>query len=169
MTRTDLEFTKLLIKITYTGLLLNVILPIGIFAAIMVLMNGDFQTGAGIGFPEDPGLRIMFYGLLTVSAADLIATIIIRRKMPGMFLKSQGGTAGEGSARAVMNFSIVIFAFNLSYTIYGLVLVLMGAEMEVMMLFVALSLIGYQLFRPRQSYLERLLSKIESENKQITQ
>jgi len=37
-----------------------------------------------------------------------------------------------------------------------LVLILMGGDLEVMMLFTALSLVAYQLFRPRQKYLERL-------------
>jgi hypothetical protein len=161
LTRTDLEFTKTLIKITYIGLFLNVILPIGIFAATMVLMNKDFQTGSGFGIHGDANLQIMFYGLLTVSAVDIIATLMIRRRMPEMLLRGKGEMAAARTEKAAINFSVIIFALNLSYTIYGLVLVLMGAEIEVMMLFVALSLIGYQLFRPRQKYLERMLERIE--------
>jgi hypothetical protein len=37
----------------------------------------------------------------------------------------------------------------------------MGGSLEVMMLFVAFCLIGYQLFRPRLPFLERLLERVK--------
>ena len=122
-------------------------------------MGKDIQSGSGIIIPDESSLEAIFYGLLIVSVFDVIITQVIRKAMMDKFLRSRSGTASEKFEKAAFSLSVVIYSLNLSYTIYGLVLVLLGAEMEIMMLFMAFSLIAYQLFRPRQKYLERLLSR----------
>jgi hypothetical protein len=146
---------------------MNVLLPIGIFAALAFLMGKGIQSGSGMVLPDEKTTRIVFWGLLGVSVADFIVTYIIRTKMVDRFVQSQSGTVIEKFEKAAVNLSIVVYALNLSYTIYGFVLVLLGVEMEVMMLFMAFSLLTYQLFRPRQKYLERILLKVESDENLI--
>jgi hypothetical protein len=161
LNRTDINFTKILVKVTYIGLFLNVLVPIGMFTAAAFLTGKNIEVGSGINFGDDDTLRIMFYGLLIVTAIDIVITYVIRKKMPERLLRAMGSTTHERFEKVVVNFSLIIFSFNLSYAIYGLVLVIIGAELEVMMLFMAFSLIGYQLFRPRQKYLERLIERVE--------
>jgi hypothetical protein len=139
---------------------MNVLLPIGLFAATAVLLGKDIQSQNGIVIPEKGPIQIIFYALLIVSLADAVATYYVRKKMPARFFRGQIGTTAERFDKAVVNLAIIIYTFNLSYSIYGLVLVLMGAEMEIMMLFMAFSLIGYQLFRPRPKYLRHLISEV---------
>ncbi len=148
-------------KVTYMGLVMNVLAPIGMFVGVMLLLDKEIQSGDGFSFQGNGDVQILFYALLTIAAIDGIATYIIRKKMPAALLQVRGESTFERFEKAAIRFSLVIFAINLSYTFYGLILVLLGAEVEIMMLFMALSLIGYQLFRPRQKYLSRLMKRVE--------
>ena len=44
---------------------------------------------------------------------------------------------------------------------YGLAMLALGSPFEAAILFVALTLVGYQVFRPRRKYLEKLYAKLE--------
>jgi hypothetical protein len=160
LNHTDVKFIKVMAKVTYMGLVMNVLVPIGMFVTVMLLLDKEIQTGDGFSFQGNGDVQILFYALLTIAAIDGIATHIIRKKMPAALLQVQGETAFERFEKAAVRFSLVIFVINLSYTFYGLILVFLGAEVEIMMLFMALSLIGYQLFRPRQKYLSRLMKRV---------
>ena len=160
----DVNFTKTLFRITYLGLFLNVLMPIGIFIAAVYLLDKNIQGGAGLVVPDNGTLQIFFYAFLAISAVDVAITYFIRNKYPDRFLMHRGHSLQEKFDQAAMRVSVIIFSFNLSYAVYGMVLLLLGAEIEVMMLFLAFSLITYQLFRPRQKYLEKLLSKLSKES-----
>jgi hypothetical protein len=152
----DIEFGKVLTKVTFLGLVMNVMIPIGIFGAAVFFTGYDMHSGRGLKIPEEDILRLLFFALLIVSAIDFGVTYFIRKKLTEKLFRSDKGKPGRTFEQAVFTLSIIIFSLNLSYSIYGLVLILMGGDLEVMMLFTALSLVAYQLFRPRQKYLERL-------------
>jgi len=162
----EVNFTKTLFRITYLGLFMNVLMPIGMFIAAAFLMDKNLQSGAGLDLPKDGNLQIFFYGFLTISAVDVAVTYFIRKKYAEKFLRAEGRSLDERFGRAALHVSVIIFSFNLSYSIYGLVLLFLGADIEMMMLFVAFSLITYQLFRPRPKYLERLIQAIQSKSQQ---
>jgi len=157
----DVNLTKILFKITYMGLFMNVLMPIGIFIAAAFLMGKDLQAGTGLDIPMDGTLRVLLYAFLALSLADVAVTYFIRKKFPEKILVREGQPPTEKFEQATMRISILVFSLNLSYSIYGLVLLFLGAEIEVMMLFLAISLIAYQLFRPRQKYLEQLWHAIQ--------
>ncbi len=164
MTLSNIDFTKVMIKVTYIGLLMNVIAPISIFAAVVFLLGKNLDSGTGMNLSGDSTVQIMFYALLVITAFGIIVTFLIRKNLPEKALRARGANAFERFENAAVKFSIIIFAFNLSYAIYGLVLILIGAELQVMMLFMAFSLITYQIFRPRQKFLERFQKRVEEVN-----
>lgn len=164
MDLTSIDFTRVMIKVTYIGLLLNVIIPIGIFGGAVFILDKNLNTASGMNLPADSPVQIIFYGLLMVSIIDVAVTLLLRRKLPEGILRTSGANPYERFERAAVKFSIIIFSFNLSYAIYGLVLILMGAELQVLMLFMAFSLITYQVFRPRQKFLERFQQRVEEVN-----
>lgn len=161
----EVNLTKTLFRITYLGLFMNVLMPIGIFIAAAFLREENLQNGAGLDIPRDGTLQIFFYAFLAVSVVDAAITYFIRKKYPEKFLRVEGGSLDERFGRAALRISVIIFSFNLSYSIYGLVLLILGSEIEVMMLFMAFSLITYQVFRPRQKYLERLIFIISGKSR----
>ncbi len=92
--------------------------------------------------------------LFIVAVSELAAMEIVKRSM-----LSKIATPAEGQEfdyRQLMQVTVVIAAMCSAISIYGLVAVILGSELEVLLLFVAISLIGYQLFRIRPRDLERL-------------
>ncbi len=92
--------------------------------------------------------------LFIVAVSELAAMQIVKRSM----LSKIKPLAKDQSFdyRRLLPVSIVIAAFCSAISIYGLVAVILGSELEVLLLFIAISLIGYQLFRIRMKDLEKL-------------
>lgn len=119
---------------------------------IAVLITGYLIAQSGGIMPARNNLirNILFI----VAISELAAMQIVKRSM----LSKIGALAEDQSFdyRQLVPISIVIAAMCSAISIYGLVAVILGSELEVLLLFIAISLIGYQLFRIRARDLERL-------------
>jgi hypothetical protein len=158
----DAYITKVLTKTAYLGLFMNVVAPIAIFIIVMLITNQGILTEGGIDFAGRPSLQIVFYVLLLVSAADLGLVYFLRRRLPAGILIGEGTGIEERFEKGVLKISVLVYVINLSHLFFGILLVFLGAAVEMMMLFVALTLIGYQLFRPRRKFLERMFQKLSN-------
>ena len=156
MNQDEQQIIRVLARTTYLGLFINVMAPIGLFVVAMTLTGGITGEG-GLGLDDRPMVRFLFFVFLGMSVIDFIVCLIIRKSLPARLISASGGSPSERFAGAARNIALVIFIFNALYSVYGLVLVALGAQIEVMMLFVAFSLIGYQFLRPRRAFLERLM------------
>ena len=65
----------------------------------------------------------------------------------------------ELPVKQLQRISIILTAMCASISVYGLIAIILGADFGVIFLFVAISLIGYQLFRLRPKDLEKLLPR----------
>lgn len=92
--------------------------------------------------------------LFIVAVSELAVMQIVKRSMLSKIKPPAEGLAFD--QRQLMPVSIVIAVFCSAISIYGLVAVILGSELEVLLLFIAISLIGYQFFRIRPRDLERL-------------
>jgi hypothetical protein len=154
------NFIRVLTKTTYFGLLLNVVFPIALFGLALLFGNRDpMAEGSVLPAAGQTTASLMFYLFLVLSILELGIVYLLRKHLPVFLFKSRTGNDEADFAANAMSVSIMIFAFNEGPAVYGLVLVLLGLDLEVMMLFIALSLIGYQLFRPRADYLDRVLRR----------
>jgi len=139
---------------------------------VLTLKGKGIESGDGLTLGQNNIMPLLFYVCLAVSAMDFVVTFLVRRHMLQRFLVGQGVLAvltpsskptkpmPEQFEKSVMSISLVIYSLNFSHAVYGLLLALLGASSEVTLFFVALSLIGYQVFRPRQKYLERILNQV---------
>lgn len=167
MSDSDVDITRTLTKVTYLGLLMNVLAPVA-YVGIAIYFRERNQGGdLPDGFAVAANLKILFFIFLAVSCLDLGLAYYFRSRLPGnvMLPRRQRGrllalSLEEHFNRVAVNLSMVIFACTAAASVYGLVLIVMGAQLEVMVLFVALSLIGYQFFRPREAFLERVLERV---------
>jgi hypothetical protein len=119
---------------------------------IAILITGYLIAQSGGIIPARNNLirNILFI----VAVSELAVMQIVKRSM-----LSKIGPLAEGQSfdhGRLMPVSIVIAAMCSAISIYGLVAVILGNELEVLLLFIAISLIGYQLFRIRSRDLERL-------------
>lgn len=85
--------------------------------------------------------------LFIVSLLELAALQVIKRSLIAR-IDIAAGTEEINYQRLLFP-TLVIAAACSGVSIYGLIAVIMGSSLEVLLLFVAISLIGYQLFRIR--------------------
>jgi hypothetical protein len=157
----DVDIGKVLTKITYLGLFMNLAAPVALIVAAMLLMEEGGGLSSALGDKSTIGM--LFFIFLALSLADGIVTYMLRRTLPGRLIVAAGHSLDEQFEKAAVRISVIIFSLNLSHCIYGVVLAVLGAQSRVVMLFAALSLISYELFRPRESYLERILTCLRGE------
>ena len=62
----------------------------------------------------------------------------------------------DGLSQKLFSLTIIISALCIAISIYGLVLLFLGEEFRIMILFVAISLTAYQLFRLRNRDLDKI-------------
>ena len=162
MNQHDPLTAKTLAKVTFLGLIMNVVIPVVCVVLAVYLTGETVSSGPGLSFDGMGDLPPMTYVFLCISIISLIITWYIKRRLPAGLITAGGETADQRFEKGTMKFSLIIFSINESYAVYGLILKFMGVEFEVMMIFVAMSCIGYQVFRPRPAYLEKIRDRIES-------
>ena len=88
--------------------------------------------------------------VFAVAVADLIGIYLVRQVMLKKVLDTPAGSANQNIIyKRLLNITLVIVLMCSAISTYGLVLVILGEKFEILMLFVAVSLIGYQFFRLR--------------------
>lgn len=152
---------RVLARTTFLGLAMNILAPI-IYIVLAVFLSGQSAAiGGGLNLPNNGYLQTIFYIFLVISVIGLLVTWYLKRNFPWGVITAGRGTAEERFEKGAQKIAIIIFAFNDIYAVMGVVLMLMGAGFEVMMIFVAMNFVGYQLFRPRRAFLETVWERIE--------
>ncbi len=115
--------------------------------AVMILV-GYFLARNNTASVGNPMVRNIIFA---VAVADMAATFILRNLMLKQVRKSEMDPQADGKDlyKKLLNISIVVAAMCSAISTYGLILVALGEKFEILILFVAVSLVGYQLFRLR--------------------
>lgn len=160
MNEHDGLIARVLTKVTYIGLFMNVLFPVTVLAVIILAFGREVSESGGLHLQGKPTVEILFYIFIVVTVLDFAVAYFIRNRMPGIVLDMSSHSVEERFEHSAVKISLIVFSLNTSYVMYGFVLLLLGANVEVPMLFAALCMIGFQLLRPRQNYMETLMSKI---------
>jgi hypothetical protein len=143
------------------GLLMNVLAP------VLVVIAGAFIRMNFVNLTSNTDLGILFWVLLAVALSEIPAIYIVRKA-----LLSSRRTAPEGSVlpiteQVLMRWGIINFSLALAPSIYGLVYYLLSGSLERFVLFAAITLFCFLIFKPKQeeirSFVKRRLNSIESE------
>jgi len=139
------DYSPVLARLTTLSLL--VILGVGIAAigAGYTILQSDVYPAK-----ENTLIRNI---LFLVGLMDLAMVQFLKRKLLSDI--SLSPSDNEQNLQVLMPVTLVITALCSAISIYGVVAVFLGSSLEVLLLFVAVSLIGYQLFRIRAKDLER--------------
>jgi len=115
---------------------------------LVVVVLGYFLTLSNS--PAASGNNIIRDIVFAVAVADLIGIYLVRQVMLRKVLDTpEGGVNQNIIYKRLLNITLVIVLMCSAISTYGLVLVILGEKFEILMLFVAVSLIGYQFFRLR--------------------
>lgn len=145
---------RALMRATNLGMLMNLGVPAVLFVLAVLFLSGSAPRNA----MEPATFNLLLVILVIVSAADLgVALFLKRRLLSGEnIFKKTASPEETGTEIRFLQAAMVIYGINLSPTIYGFVLIFLGASIENFLLFVGFTLIGFQLARPRRRDVERL-------------
>ena len=139
----------------YLGLVLNLALPLGF------LTIGFFLRKNSVGADPTPNLKLFFWVLIFISVSELLAIFIFKRSFFARFSKkSQMGISQIPVQKSILTFSIVIFVLNLAPSIYGFIYFLLGGKLEEFLLFIAVTFLGFRIFRPRLEEIKQLVGSV---------
>lgn len=125
------------------GLLLNVLTP------VIIISVGAFLKTRGISGSPGTDLRIFFWALIAVALSEIPVIYVIKRSFLSggkVFQKSRRHATAEQS---LLQWGMMIFSLSLAPAIYGLVYYLLGGSLERFVLFAAITLFCFLVFKPK--------------------
>ncbi len=148
----DLTHTKLL----KLGLVMNVLIP------VIFLSVGIFLKSKGVGGNIATGLSTFFWILMAVALSEIPMIHVIRKttlQARKVYLENHPQAI---AGHLLIQWSILVFSVSLSPAIYGLIYYLMGGTLERFVLFVAITLLCFMLFKPKLEELRSFAEKQQS-------
>ena len=135
-------------RIDYSSILTR----LSIIALFIVLGAGLAAIVAGYLIIQSGSSRqtenILVRNILFIAGLlDLASIQFVKRSLLGKILSSED--IRNITFGMLLKLTLIIAAICAAISIYGLLAVIFGSSLEVLLLFVAVSLIGYQLFRIR--------------------
>lgn len=137
---------------------LGMLMNLGIPAVLFVLAVVFLSVGTSKAAFQASSFSLIFIILIAVSVGDIGVAFFLKRRLlsPQNIFKEASSATEITTEVRFLQAAMVIYAINLSPTIYGFVLIFLGGKIENFLLFVAFTLIGFQLARPRPADVEKL-------------
>ena len=144
----DKKKYEILAKLSISSLYLVFVLNITI-AAVAYFLQGEIYSD---NITVNTLIRNVFIilALLELAALQFIKNALISRIPPA--------SIDNIPYNQLMSITYIVAGMCVSIAAYGLIIVLLGGNYDFMLLFVAISLIGFQLFRLRKKDLDKILS-----------
>ena len=142
-TTKNLDLDQIHTKLLYLGLLLDVFVPAVLFSL------GLFLRSQGVGARPIEGLEILLWVLLAVSVGEVLAIYLIKKKI--LFARNMTKVKEQSVSleRIFLRSALILFSLSLSPAIYGFVYFLLGGMVERFVLFIAITLFCFLLFKPK--------------------
>lgn len=141
------EVEPIYFKTLYLGLFLNVFLP-----AILVFL-GLFLKSKGIGAKPIKSIDLVLFILLAASGVEVLFILFFKKQF---FSKAKSKPEKNNFFRL----NLVLFSLSLTPSIYGFIYFLLGGELRWFLLFVAITLLCFRIFKPdldkTQNFFEKL-------------
>jgi hypothetical protein len=135
------------------GLLLNVFAP-----AVLVFVGVLLKTrGVGVGAVKDLGL--FFWVLIAVALSEIPAIYIAKRTLLSRGKSFARGGEDSTVEQTHLQMGIIIFSLSLAPTIYGLVYYFLGGSLERMVLFAAITLFCFLVFKPKEEEISSFVKR----------
>lgn len=147
---------KIQIRLLHWGIFIDIFLPLLIFFLAVFLR--DRYTSIKISLSLD----LVFYVFLLLNLGSLINILLYKKKTWKTLLQKKLQTEPSLSLEEnLFKYGIFIFLPCLSPSIIGLIYYLVGGTWERFSLFVAVTFLFFQLFKPKQEELEKLIEELK--------
>jgi hypothetical protein len=154
-----LDVERIHSKLFNLGLLLNVLAP-----AVLIFV-GAFLRASGVSISPGPNLRIFFWVLIAVALSEIPAIYIVKKNFLAGSRVYQKGGRNLTAEQALIRSGVIVFSLALTPAIYGFVFYLLGGSLERFVLFAAITLFCFLVFKPKQeeisSFVKRRSDSVE--------
>jgi hypothetical protein len=138
------------------GLLMNV------FAPVMLIVVGGLLRAQGVTLTGNTELQTLFWALLAVAISEIPAIYLVRRiLLRGGRVSARAG-AQPSAERTLIQWGIITFSLALAPSIYGLIYYLLGGSLERFVLFAAITLFCFLVFKPKEEQIGSFLRESSS-------
>jgi hypothetical protein len=141
------------------GLLMNLLAP------AVIIFVGVFVRASFVDERLGVDLSIFFWVLLAVALSEIPVIYLMKRKL--LLGNKDAGQGGKSTTteQALLQWGIITYSLALAPSIYGLVYHIMGGSFERFVLFAAITLFCFLLFKPKQeeisSFVKRRSDSVE--------
>lgn len=148
----DRVYTRLL----YLGLIMNVLFP------MILLALGTFLKSNGLSSNVGFNLKGFFLVMIVIAIGEIPVIYLVKRSSLASRKACQERQGRLKAENTLFQWGILIYFLSLSPTIYGLIYYLLGGTFEHFVLFIAITLLCFMLFKPKEkeihSFVEKLLN-----------
>ncbi len=137
------DLDQLHTKLLYLGLALDFLVPVVLFSSGLLLRT------QGVGARSIRGLDILLWILLAVSAGEVPVIYLIKKKV--LFVSNMPKHREEEilPEHTLLRSALILFSSCLSPAIFGFIYFLLGGTVEKFVLFIAITLFCFLLFKPK--------------------
>lgn len=139
-------------KLAYLGLAIDVTLPI-VLLAVGYAIRKDQPSAL-----DYPTLRLLWVVLLAIAAGEFAVGLVLRKIWfaPQRFRQAVERAGGRADA-VILRYAIALYAVSAAPAVYGFIYYLLGGTIEQFVGFLAITLLCYQILRPRPGLVDPLL------------
>jgi len=156
-TESKIDINKLLIKPIFYGLFINILMPVILLGIVYYLDSSGFDGGDA----TSSEYNIFFWALCVISIIEGMLAFFFRQRLFFAPMIVSKETFEKDLHDRFLTNCIICFAFTSAIAVYGVVLFFMGGPFETTVLFVLISMIAYQLVRPRVGFTEKVVAAQE--------
>lgn len=137
---------------------MNVFVPLLLLGVAFVLKNSAFSE------VQNPQIGLILTVLLAISITHLGVIYVVRKRLLYSLVSSNKKTppyptsmlARASFQVAALSFAIIIYAVALVPSVYGFVYFLLGGSLNWFILFIAVTMLAFLLFKPKEEELKKL-------------
>ena len=149
------------LRLIYMGLFMNLIAPLSLLGIGFILRHSAFLG------EQHLDVELIMFILLGVSLIGLIVIWFFKKRWlaspESLKMKRveqiESSLAKVTSEKTGLTFALVIYSLCLSPSIYGFVGFLLGGSLSWFILFMAMTLAGFLLFKPKEEELKKFYSE----------
>jgi hypothetical protein len=132
-------------------------LAMNVFAPMVLIFAGGLLRAQEVVLPGNTDLRMFFWVLLAVAISEIPAIYLVRKTLLGG-RRVRAKTGMRPSAEQVlMQWGVITFSLALAPSVYGLVYYLLGGSLEKFVLFAAITLFCFLVFKPKEEQIGSFL------------
>lgn len=150
-TGSPVEIERIHSRLFNLGLLMNVLAP------VLIIIIGTLLKVSGVSISGNTDLNLFFWVLLAVAISEIPAIHIVRKSLLSVRKNAITGSVSLTPEQVLMRWGMITFSMALAPSIYGLVYYLLGGPLERFVLFAAITLFCFLVFKPKEEQINSFI------------